>query len=99
MGILKRFPEREGLAENFLTLKKRLPPLNSSCERLLGKYWLAAEAVTATRAIPVIFLRKSGNWVEPRVIKLVPVSGAGFFIFCANNAPHLKRRKSQWQTC
>jgi hypothetical protein len=84
MGILERFAEREGTAENFLTLKKRLPPLNSSYERLQGKYWLAAEAVIATRAIPALVMRKGGNWVEPRVIKLVPVSGTGFFIFCAN---------------
>jgi hypothetical protein len=35
MGFLERFPEREGKAENFPTLKKRLPPLNSSYERFL----------------------------------------------------------------
>jgi len=36
MSILLRFPEREGMAETFLTRKEHLPPLNFSCERLVA---------------------------------------------------------------
>jgi len=79
-GNLERFTEREGKAETFLALETSLPPLNTSFERHPASIGWRQQPLSQPEPFFALLL-KMENWVEPRVCKLVPVSGAGFFIF------------------